>query len=81
MKTIKIKDNLNLTAVFVPAEEGGYTAYIEEIRGAVSEGETLEEAESNLIDALELVLETERDERKNGAAGKNTLRKTFRIAV
>ena len=60
MKTINIKDNLNLTAVFVPAEEGGYTAYIEEIRGAVSEGETIEEAEANLIDALELVLETER---------------------
>ena len=54
-------DNLNLTGVFVPAEEGGYVAYIEEIRGVVSEGDSMEEAEANLIEALELVLETERD--------------------
>ncbi len=40
-----------------PAAEGGYTCWVEEIPAAISEGETLEEAETNLMDALKLVLE------------------------
>ena len=53
--------NFNLSAVVVPCAEGGFTAYIPEIRGVVSEGETLEEVQENLLDALELMLETERE--------------------
>lgn len=46
---------VKLTAVFEEAEEGGYIAYIEEIPGVNTQGETLEEAKENLADALELV--------------------------
>src|SRR5271169_5588094 len=45
---------LTLTAVFeeVPQSEGGgYVAYAEELPGAISEGETLEEARNSLRDA------------------------------
>ncbi len=52
---------MKLTAVFVPAEEGGYSAFIEEIPGAISEGDTLEEARANLIDALRIVLDCNRE--------------------
>jgi predicted RNase H-like HicB family nuclease len=41
-----------LTIVFEPAEEGGYTAFIPEVPGAVSEGETVEEARGMVLDAL-----------------------------
>lgn len=41
-----------LTIVFEPAEEGGYTAFIPEVPGAVSEGETIEEAREMVLDAL-----------------------------
>jgi len=51
---------MKLTAVFEPATEGGYTCFVEEIPAAISEGETLEEAKVNLLDALRLVLETQR---------------------
>ena len=46
---------INLTAVFEEAEEGGYIAYIEEIHGVNTQGETLAEARENLADALEMV--------------------------
>ena len=36
--------NLNITAVFEKAEEGGYIAYIEEIPGVNTQGETIQEA-------------------------------------
>jgi predicted RNase H-like HicB family nuclease len=57
---------MKLTAVFEPAPEGGYTCFVEEIPAAISEGETLQEAKTNLLDALKLVLECQRDlARKN----------------
>lgn len=52
---------MKLTAVYEPAVEGGYTCWVEEIPAAISEGETLEEAEANLMDALKLVLECQRE--------------------
>ncbi len=52
---------MKLTAVFEPAKEGGYTCFVEEIPGAISQGETLAEARANLLDALKLVLECQRD--------------------
>jgi len=52
---------MRVTAVFEPAQEGGYTCFVEEIPAAVSQGETLEEARANLLDALKLVLQCERE--------------------
>jgi predicted RNase H-like HicB family nuclease len=52
---------MKLTAVFEPAAEGGYTCFVEEVPAAISQGETLGEAKANLLDALKLVLECQRD--------------------
>lgn len=52
---------MNLTAVYEPAPEGGFTCWVEEVPAAISEGETLEEAEANLADAVKLVLECQRE--------------------
>ena len=53
--------SMKLTAVFEPAQEGGYTCFVEEIPAAISQGETLSEAKANLLDALKLVVECQRD--------------------
>jgi len=50
------------TIIFEPAEEGGYTAYIPEVPGAISEGETIEEARAMVLDALHEVLDYRREE-------------------
>ena len=52
---------MKLTAVFEPAPEGGYTCFVEELPAAISQGETLEEAKANLLDALRLVIECQRE--------------------
>ena len=49
------------TAVFEPAEEGGFTAFVAELPGAISQGETLEEARVNLKEAIHLILEVNRE--------------------
>ncbi len=47
---------LYLTAIIEEAEEGGYVAYLDELRGVITQGETIEEVEENLYDALLLYL-------------------------
>jgi antitoxin HicB len=52
---------MKLTAAFEPAPEGGYTCRVEEIPAAISEGETLEEAQANVMEATQLVIECQRE--------------------
>lgn len=49
------------TAVIVPCEEGGYSAYVVEIPGAITQGETLAEVRENLVDAIQLLTEARHD--------------------
>jgi predicted RNase H-like HicB family nuclease len=51
--------DITLTAVFeevAESEGGGYIAYVQEMPGAISEGDTLEEAQENLRDAIATLL-------------------------
>ena len=56
--------NIEMTAIFEPCDEGGYIAYIEEIPGINSQGETIEEAKENLTDAINLMFEERRSRLK-----------------
>lgn len=47
---------MTLTAVLIPAEEGGFTAFNPET-GSTTQGESVPEAISNLREATELYLE------------------------
>jgi predicted RNase H-like HicB family nuclease len=53
---------LRLTTVFEEAEEGGYIGYVAELPGANTQGETLEEARENLSEAIQLILNSNREE-------------------
>lgn len=60
---------IKLTAVFQKVPEG-YIGYVEELPGANTQGSTLDEARENLKEAIELVLEANRqlaEENLNGA--------------
>ena len=50
---------MNLTAVFRKVPEG-YIGFVEELPGANTQGETLEEARANLQEAIEMTLEANR---------------------
>lgn len=65
---------LTLTAVFEEAEEGGYIGYVAELPGANTQGETLEEVRQNLCEAIQLILNANREEfeRKLAPSGKVT---------
>ena len=54
--------------MFEPAEEGGFTAYVAEVPGANSQGETIDEARELLMEALHELLDYRREKAKAGAA-------------
>ena len=56
-----MKTEMKLTAVFSQEEDGGYISYIEEMQGVNTQGDTLEEAKSNLLEALTMVMETKQE--------------------
>lgn len=53
---------LKFTAIYEEAEEGGYIAYVAELPGANTQGETIEEARENLKEVVSLLLECYREE-------------------
>lgn len=64
---------MKLTAVFEKVSEG-YIGFVEELPGANTQGATLEEARSNLSEAVELVLEANRVLAEESIRGKNVIR-------
>ena len=66
--------SLELTAVFREAPEGGYVAFVEELPGANTQGETLDEARANLREAVELVLEANRVLSEEDLVGQKVIR-------
>jgi len=53
-----------LTAVLTPDPDGGFVVQIAELPGAISQGDTVEEALANIREAAELYLEDATDEER-----------------
>ena len=66
------------TAVFQEAPEGGYVAFVEELPGANTQGETLDEARENLREAVGLVLESNRLLAEQELGGAKVIRERLR---
>ncbi|MDP2211120.1 MAG: type II toxin-antitoxin system HicB family antitoxin [Candidatus Aquicultor sp.] len=65
-----------LTAVFKKSPYG-YVGYVEELPGANTQGETLEEAEENLVEAVQLVLAANRQMAEEELEGTEIIRQEF----
>jgi predicted RNase H-like HicB family nuclease len=66
------------TAVF---EQDGdwWIGYVEEVPGANTQGETLEEARTNLREALQLVIEANRDLARRALDGRAVIREDLLV--
>ena len=71
---------MQLTAVYIPVPKG-YVAFVEEIPGANTQGETLEAARENLQEAVTLVLEANRELAEKSLAGQPATRERFELAA
>lgn len=62
MNKTKTKKIYKYTALFEPAEEGGYVVYIPALPGCVTQGDTFEEAQRMAQDAIKGYISVLRDE-------------------
>ncbi len=71
---------MELTAVYMSVPEG-FVAFVEELPGANTQGATLEEARENLREAVQLVLEANRELAEKSLVGQNVSREPFHIGT
>jgi len=71
---------MQLTAVFKKFPEG-YAAFVEELPGANTQGETLEEARRNLAEAARLVLEANRQLAEESLVGEEVIREPLTLPL
>ena len=70
---------MKFTAVFQKVPQG-YIAFVEELPGANTQGDTLDEARENLTEAIELVLEANRTLAEESLLGKDVIRESLTVA-
>ncbi len=71
---------LEFTAVFRKTQEG-YIGFVEELPGANTQGATLDEARENLAEAVQLVLEANRELSRKDIRGQDVIREPLRITA
>jgi predicted RNase H-like HicB family nuclease len=71
---------MQLTAVFMQVPEG-YIAFVEELPGTNTQGDTLEEARANLREAVALVLEANRELAERSLVSQAVTREPFELTV
>ena len=71
---------MKFTAVFQKVPEG-YIGFVEELPGANTQGDTLEEARESLSEAVELVLEANRALAEESLLGKDVIREPLVMAA
>jgi len=58
-----------------------YVAWVEELPGANTQGRTMEEARANLREAIELILNTNRELAARDVSGENVIREPITVQV
>ncbi|GAB3641566.1 type II toxin-antitoxin system HicB family antitoxin [Spirosoma arcticum] len=71
---------MQLTAVYLKVPEG-YVGFVEELPGANTQGDTLEEARTNLQEAVQLVLEANRLLAEETIIGQDVIREMMPLAT
>jgi predicted RNase H-like HicB family nuclease len=68
-------------SVVIEHDENGYYAYCPELPGCQSQGETLDEALSNIREAIDLYMETLSDDEKRDYLSKEILTTSIEVKV
>ena len=71
---------MKLNAIIEKGESGWFVGQIEEIPAVISQGKTIEELKANLLDALYLYLDVQREQTDHEYKGRTIIREELVIA-
>lgn len=72
--------DMKLTAIIENSDDGWYVGQIGEIPAAISQGKTIEELKVNLLDALNLLMKSNRENVEKEHRGKKVIRENLVLA-
>jgi predicted RNase H-like HicB family nuclease len=64
---------MKFTAIIEQGESGWFVGQVEEVPAAISQGESIEELKANLLDALRLILDTNKEITEKEYSGKQVI--------
>jgi predicted RNase H-like HicB family nuclease len=70
---------MEYTAIIKEIEDGWYMGQCEQVPGAITQGQTIEEVKENLKEAIILVLESEKEHCKERYQGEKFVRSTIAV--
>jgi predicted RNase H-like HicB family nuclease len=73
--------NSKLTAVYEEQPDGSYIGFVEEISGVNTQGDTLTEVKFNLIEALEMILNVQRELTEQQIGNRTVIRERIELAA
>lgn len=71
---------MQFTAVYIEVPEG-YLGFVEELPGANTQGDTLEEVRENLQEAVALVLEANKELAEKSLVGRKVTKEPFELSA
>ena len=71
---------MEYTAIITEVEDGWYMGQCEQVPGAITQGQTVEEVQENLKEAIALVLEAEQEHCRKRYEGEKFIRKEIAFA-
>ena len=71
---------MNYTAIIEKSEDGYYVGQVQEMPEAIAQGKTIDELKQNLLDALQLVIDYQREQTINQYKGRKIIRRKLIIS-
>jgi len=70
---------MNYTAIIEKSEDGFYVGQVQEIPEAIAQGITIDELKQNLLDALQLVIDYQREQTLSQYKGRKIIRRKLNL--
>jgi predicted RNase H-like HicB family nuclease len=70
---------MKFTAIIEKGENGWFVGQVEEFPAAISQGKTIEELKENLIDALKLLLDTNKEITEREYSGRTIIKEELEL--
>lgn len=71
---------MKYTAIIEKSEDGYYVGQVQEMPEAIAQGTTIDELKQNLIDALQLVIDYQREQTLSQYKGRKIIRRRLNFA-
>lgn len=71
---------MKFTAIIEKSDDGWFVGQVEEMPAAISQGKTIAELKENLLDALKLLLEVNRENTEKEYIGRRVIREELSLA-